>query len=114
MGRLSPSRTVIGNSNRFESQLRSTPAGNIIFTVWNEANNDAGLGGAYSGLSTSTSDDGTGVTPPPADDPVVQRANNDTSEDILGGFDNLSLFAMIFGFVAIGAFIARRKLSATK
>jgi len=57
----------IGTSNRFESQLRSTPAGNIVYTVWNEVNNDAG--GAYSMLSVSTSDDGTGgtVTPPPTD-----------------------------------------------
>lgn len=100
----------IGNSNRFESQLRSTPAGNIIFTVWNEANNDEGLGGAYSGLSTSTSDDGTGVTPPPPEEVVI--GNNNTTENVLGGFDRMSLFAMIFGFVAIGVLIARRKLSA--
>ena len=54
----------IGISNRFESQLRSTPAGNIVYTVWNEKNND--IGGEYSMLSVSTSDDGTGgtVTPP--------------------------------------------------
>ncbi len=61
----------IGNSNRFESQLRSTPAGNIIYTVWNEVNNDAG--GAYSMLSVSTSDDGTeGIVPgDPIEPPVV-------------------------------------------
>jgi len=102
----------IGTSNRFESQLRSTPAGNIIFTVWNEANND--VGGAYSGLSTSTSDDGAGA-PASDPDPVLQASSsNDTAEDVLGGFDKFSLFAMVFGFVAIGMLIARRKLSATK
>ena len=59
----------IGTSNRFESQLRSTPAGNIIYTVWNEVNND--VGGAYSMLSVSTSDDGTdGIVTPPIVDPV--------------------------------------------
>ncbi|NOR55602.1 MAG: JDVT-CTERM domain-containing protein [Sulfurovum sp.] len=51
----------IGTSNRFESQLRSTPAGNIVYSVWNEGNND--LGGHYSMLSVSTSDDGTGGSP---------------------------------------------------
>ena len=98
----------IGNSNRFESQLRSTPAGNIVFTVWNEANND--VGGSYSGLSTSVGDDGVAVTPPTVTTDVL--ASNDTADDVLGGFDRFSLFAMIFGFVAIGVLIARKKLSA--
>ena len=30
----------IGINNRFESQLRPSPAGNIIWTVWNEAENE--------------------------------------------------------------------------
>lgn len=57
----------IETSNRFESQLRSTPAGNIVYTVWNEKNND--VGGEYSMLSVSTSDDGTeGIVYPPSGD----------------------------------------------
>ncbi len=53
----------IGINNRAESQLRSTPAGNIIFSVWNEKNNE--VGGDYSMFSVSTSDDGIGGDSPP-------------------------------------------------
>ncbi len=45
--------------NRFESQLRSTPAGNVVFSLWNERRND--LPGSFSGLSVS--DNRTIVTP---------------------------------------------------
>ena len=44
-----------------------------------------------------------GVTPPPSD--------NDSSKGIFATMDNMSLFAMIFGFLAIGGLIARRKLA---
>jgi len=37
--------------NRFESQLRSTPAGNIVFSVWNENRND--IDASVTGLSVS-------------------------------------------------------------
>lgn len=90
----------IGASNRYESQLRSTPAGNIIWTVWNEANNDAGLGGEYSMLSTSTSEDAVTVTSPSSDGGSSFSVN-----------DNMSLMAMIFGFLTIGGLIARKKLA---
>ncbi len=33
---------------------------------------------------------------------------------VLGGFDRMSLFAMIFGFVVIGLLIARRRFTASK
>jgi len=102
----------LGNSNRFESQLRSTPAGNIVFTVWNESNND--VGGAYSGLSTSISTDGSVVAPPVTPDPVEPVLTQASDKGILGGFDNVSLFAMIFGFVAIALFIARKRLPSAK
>lgn len=57
----------IGTSNRYECQLRSTPAGNIVTTVWNENNNDKG--GTYAMLSVSTSEDegDTGITLPLVD-----------------------------------------------
>jgi hypothetical protein len=105
----------IGSSNRFESQLRSTPAGNIVFTVWNETNNDVGLGGSYSGLSVSMSEDGTSTQPDPVEDPVeIEIGDNNTATSTIGGFDSLSLFATIFGFLAIGGWIARKRLSASK
>jgi hypothetical protein len=61
----------IGDNNRFESQLRPSPAGNIIWTVWNEAENiPDGLGGlenigTNAMLSVSDESVGTAPTPPP-------------------------------------------------
>ena len=63
----------IGYNNRFESQLRPSPAGNIIWTVWNEAENILdGLGeleniGTNAMLSVSDESDPLAVipTPPP-------------------------------------------------
>ncbi len=63
----------IGYNNRFESQLRPSPAGNIIWTVWNEAENTLdGLGeleniGTNAMLSVSDESDPLAVipTPPP-------------------------------------------------
>jgi hypothetical protein len=88
----------IGTSNRYESQLRSTPAGNIIWTVWNEANND--VGGEYAMLSTSTSEDAVTVASPSSDGGSSFSVN-----------DNISLMAMIFGFLTIGGLIARKRLA---
>ena len=56
----------IGANNRFESQLRPTPAGNYVFSVWNENDND--IGGTYSKLSVSTPT--TPATYPPGVEPV--------------------------------------------
>ncbi len=47
--------------NRFESQLRSTPSGNVVFSLWNERRNVEGT--SYSGLSVS---DNRTVAPAPA------------------------------------------------
>lgn len=49
----------IGINNRFESQLRPSPAGNILWSVWNEADNT--YGGTHAMLSVS----GYRTTPPP-------------------------------------------------
>jgi hypothetical protein len=48
------------NDSRFESQLRPSPAGNIIWTVWNEGASD----GEHAVLSVS--DESIGRAPPPA------------------------------------------------
>jgi hypothetical protein len=47
------------NDSRFESQLRPSPAGNIVWTVWNEANTT----GKHAVLSVS--DESVGTPPPP-------------------------------------------------
>ena len=49
------------NDSRFESQLRPSPAGNIVWTVWNEAN----AAGKHAVLSVSDESQGT-APPPPA------------------------------------------------
>lgn len=51
----------IGESNRFESQLRPTPAGNIVFAVWNEKDS---FGDSLARISVS---DESGVEPPMSD-----------------------------------------------
>jgi len=51
----------IGINNRFESQLRPSPAGNIIWTVWNEADNTDGSKHAM----LSVTDESVGVAPTP-------------------------------------------------
>jgi len=109
----SPTTVVegIGSSYRAESQLRTTPAGNLVFAVWNETSNEAGLGGSYTMFSVSASDDGTVIIPPPPEDDVVPLQDNDTAEKVFGTVDDTSLLLMILGFLAIGAVIARRKLS---
>jgi hypothetical protein len=55
----------IGSNNRFESQLRPTPAGNIVYTVWNEKDNTTGGTNAM----LSVSDESDGAEPPPS--PVI-------------------------------------------
>jgi len=68
-------------NNRFESQLRPTPAGNYVFSVWNE--NDNEIGGTYSKLSVSTPT--TPATYPPGVEPVddepVDDGVNDDADD---------------------------------
>ncbi len=44
-------------------------------------------------------------------EPVTPPVNNDTTKGIFATMDNVSLFAMIFGFLVIGGLIARRKLA---
>ena len=48
--------------NRFESQLRSTPAGNVVFSVWNENRNISGT--SVTGLSVSDNRTVEPVAPP--------------------------------------------------
>ena len=97
-----------GTSNRFESQLRSTPAGNTIFTVWNEANN--AVGGLYSQLSVSTSNSGTATPPPTGDsDSSAEVTPPITSTSKSGGgctynpdsksFDMIFFFMMALGLL---------------
>jgi hypothetical protein len=63
----------IGDNNRYESQLRPTPAGNFVFSVWNE--NDNEFGGTYSKVSISTPT--TPVTLAPVDDVPVDEEPTD-------------------------------------
>lgn len=51
----------IGENNRFESQLRPTPAGNVVYTVWNEA------AASDTNAMLSVSDERGSVEPPPVD-----------------------------------------------
>lgn len=55
----------IGYNNRFESQLRPSPAGNIIWTVWNEAENQSDGGNIATNAMLSVSDESVGTAPPP-------------------------------------------------
>ncbi len=89
----------IGTSNRSECQLRTTPAGNIVTTVWNEKNNDKN--GTYSMLSVSTAED--------VIEPLATASSSDSST--FDALDNTSLIAIILGFLGVGAFITRRKLA---
>ena len=65
--------TVIGDigvNNRFESQLRPSPQGNIIYSVWNERDNENKYGGGtYAMLSVSNESTGTPPSPAPIPDP---------------------------------------------
>lgn len=65
-------------NNRFESQLRPSPAGNILWSVWNEADNTS-LGGTHAMLSVSDESIGTPPTPPAGDVTPL------TSPGIIGG-----------------------------
>jgi len=71
---------LLGINNRFESQLRPSPSGNTIWTVWNEADNTA-IGGTHAMLSVS---DGSGATPPPPPPQTPPTAVNDTSSVACG------------------------------
>jgi hypothetical protein len=59
----------IGDNNRFESQLRPSPAGNIIWTAWNEAENVLDGNGELVNIGTnamlSVSDESVGTAPEP-------------------------------------------------
>lgn len=72
--------------------------GSLVTATYNDA--DDGTGSPA--VVTDTALAQTPVTPPPS--------NNDTA-DGFSTMDNVSLFAMIFGFLAIGGFIARKRLA---
>ena len=77
----------IGANNRFESQLRPSPAGNYVYSVWNEAVLN---GGTYSKLSVSTPTTPVTLAPgeepepeePPVDDEPVEEPIDDVVVDI--------------------------------
>lgn len=72
--------------------------GTLVTATYNDA--DDGTGSPAVVMDTALAQ--TPVTPPPSD--------NDTA-DGFSTMDNVSLFAMIFGFLAIGGFIARKRLA---
>jgi hypothetical protein len=91
----------IGINNRAESQLRSTPAGNIIFFVWNEKNNE--VGGSYSMFSVSTSE---GDTEPVTPEPVTSGGGGGcTYNPKQKGLDIMFLIITSLGFL----YLLRRK-----
>ncbi len=57
----------IGINNRFESQLRPSPAGNILWSVWNEADNTNGGTHAMLSVSDETDEMVFIPSPPPGD-----------------------------------------------
>ena len=80
--------------NRFEFQIRPTPAGNVITTVWNEADNI--MGGTHAMASVS---DGSGTVTPPPPPPVE---GFDLSIDELVGIpDSVKLFTWTNSTVTI-------------
>ena len=100
----------IGSNNRGECQLRTTPAGNIVVTVWNEKNNVEG--GTYSMLSVSTSEEE--VSSGDTNDTNTTTATSSGSgsdHQWFDAYDSLSLLLTVLGFLGLGAFIARRKLA---
>jgi len=70
----------IGINNRYESQLRPTPAGNYVFSVWNENDND--MGGTYSKLSVSTPTTPVVLAPDSGDD---NATDDNATDDNTGG-----------------------------
>jgi len=72
----------VGANNRFESQLRPTPAGNYVFSVWNE--NDNEFGGTYSKLSISTPDTPAVYAPGSGDDNATDDNTTDETTTITG------------------------------
>jgi hypothetical protein len=75
----------IGINNRYESQLRPTPAGNYVYSVWNE--NDNEIGGTYSKLSVSTPT--TPATYPPGGEPVDDEpVADDPVDDVVVDIDD--------------------------
>jgi len=106
----------IGINNRFESQLRPTPAGNYVFSVWNENDND--IGGTYSKLSISTPTtpavlaQGSGSVDEPGEEPedttVIDEPTTSYTSGGGGGctynpnsnsFDMMFLFMMALGLL---------------
>lgn len=94
----------IGTSNRFESQLRTTPAGNIVFTVWNEKNNDVSIGGTYAGLSVSTN-------PTSFSTEAIGTTQVSSSSSGLDSYSNASILLLVLSFLGISAFMNSRKLA---
>ena len=71
----------IGNNNRFESQLRPSPAGNIIWTVWNEKVD--GTGGTLANLSVTDESDQTVDVPQPPIGSVTPNNPPGTDVDVV-------------------------------
>jgi len=102
--------TATGSDN--DGTLNVTE-GSVVTATYNDADTDGSgtLGVAI--VSTTASHIPVVTPPPPADDDTstTTSVNNDDSKGIFSTMDNMSLFAMIFGFLAIGGLIARRKLA---
>jgi len=78
----------------------------VVTVTYIDADNGSTGEATVSASTTAQTED---VTPPnDGDDNTV--INNDDDKGIFATMDNTSLFAMIFGFLAIGGLIARRKL----
>ncbi|MDO9206882.1 MAG: choice-of-anchor F family protein, partial [Sulfuricurvum sp.] len=80
----------------------------ITYTV--NVGNNAAIGSKFT-IRITPHVDGTSVDSPIPPAPVVPTASSDGSGGGFDALDNVSLIAMILGFLGIGAFIARRRLA---
>ena len=101
--------TATGSDN--DGTLNVTE-GSVVTAVYNDTDSDGSGTAGVAIVSTTASH--VPVVTPPEDNPSVTttstEVNNDDDKGIFATMDNTSLFAMIFGFLAIGGLIARRKL----
>ena len=100
--------TATGSDN--DGTLNVTE-GTVVTATYNDADSD---GSGTPGIAiVSTTASHIPVITPPEDDvtSTTTSVNNDDDKGIFSTMDNTSLFAMIFGFLAIGGLIARRKLA---
>lgn len=95
--------TTAGTAGITDDGNISVQEGSVVTVTYIDADNGTTNDVVVTATTTASTE--------PVEPPVTLPINNDTTKGIFSTMDNVSLIAMIIGFLVIGGLIARRKLA---